>query len=101
MIGILESHVKSLVGLINLVAFDVAPLENTYIQEDASPTTKYLHIPLTSEIHKDLHSPLRANIKKMLWTKSTSCGKIVIKPSYIRITVYLKRLRPPAWSPQD
>ena len=90
-----------MIRLINLVAFDVASHEDVKVTDDASPMTKYLHIPLSGSIHKDLHSPLRAMIKKSLWTKDTSAGKIIISDAYIRVTVYLKRVRAPAWKPQD
>lgn len=101
MIGILEPHVKSIVRLINLVAFDVAEESAVTITDDANPTTKYIYIPIKDTIHKDLHKHLRALLKKSLWTDGTACGKVVISPRYLKITVYLKRLRDPAWKPQS
>ena len=98
--GIIEPQVHSIVRLINLVAFDVALEENVSIVDDANPLTKYIHIPLLDSIPKELHSMLRASIKKSLWTKNTACGKINILKNKIVITAYLKGLRAPAWSPQ-
>ena len=93
--------VKSVERLVNLVTIDAINTDLSTVREDADPLKKIIVYSLTQPIPKDLHSNLRKLLKSHLWTDQTASGKIQFSPRTLEVTVYLKGLRKPAWSPDD
>ncbi len=97
----LQDILGKLIRLINLVAFDVASVEESKVVETVNPLVQELHISLHGPIHKDLHTPLRNGIKTTVKADNMLAGKISFGRSSMVIVIYLKGLRRPAWSHQD
>tara|TARA_A200000159_G_C7216819_1_gene294436 strand:+ start:452 stop:775 length:324 start_codon:yes stop_codon:yes gene_type:complete len=95
----LRKHIEPIERLLNLVTIDAIITDQTYVEDDVDPLKKIIHFRLGTPIREDIHSRLRKMIKSSLWTNETSCGKVVFTSNTLSVSVYLKRIRPPAWTP--
>ena len=105
MTGITDLDIaKSLVRLINLVAFDACNVNSLRLVQDVNPLNYVIVCPLQDSIPKELHSKLRKALKGQAKKSNVLLGRISLVGE-IRINVYKKVLRSPAYihgeSPQD
>ena len=90
----------TLLDLIDLVTFDSCLRETAHWESDVNPLTKILVCSLSDTIPKELHVPLRKSIKSTLYHRfDVYSGSIALDP-VIRIKVYFRTLRPPAYDPE-
>ena len=105
MTGITDLNIaENLVRLINLVSFDVCNVNNIRIIQDVNPLNYVISCPLQDSIPKELHTQLRKALKSQAKKFDVLLGRISLVGE-VRISVYKKVLRPPAYvhgeSPQD
>jgi len=89
-----------LVRLIDLIAFDVCLHTEAYWEDDTSPVTKVLNIPLRYEVPKELHTNLRKAIKSTLLKEYDCYSGYIRFGRTICIKVHFKGLRKPAFDPK-
>lgn len=105
MTGITDLNIaETLIRLVNLVSFDVCDVNSVRIIQDVNPLNYVISCPLRDSIPRDLHAPLRKSLKSQAKKFDVLLGRISLVGE-IRISVYKKVLRPPAYvhgeSPQD
>lgn len=84
------------VRLIDLVAFDVC--QGFTVHDTVNPLVKEISIPLRGEIQRELHAPIRRALKTDAKAKRALIGKVGIDLREVRLTIYLRGLREPAYT---
>ena len=97
----LQHQVEAIERLVNLVTIDAISTGQSCISDDTDPLKKVITFNLITPIPDDLHSRMRKMIKSQLWTDYTACGKVTFSRHTLRVGVYLKGLRRPAWTPKE
>lgn len=91
-----EDIAAELCEMLNLVAFDVCEADSVRYIADADPLKLIVAWRLLAPIPQPLHAQIRATVRQTVESAGWASGKVVLDP-YIEITLYKKRMRPPAY----
>ena len=97
----MEQEVLKIIRLINLVTIDTCDPTSLKYESTADPLKKIVYCRLNADIQKELHTFLRKTIKKTVLKSNVWIGKISFDNRMLTMSIYKKRLREPAYKPED